>query len=188
MEQSSIEGARIPLLWPSKKSGGLLLAPLQKSRSKAFTPTRWEGLYKSAQETSPTQRTAVILRSDISHDSEKRVLCFFSLGRELTFFFQSCYLRLACRHGKSATDRSSEILNLNNFPSSRESFESSYAWAEFSLILTFKIDFGFSLVHLTMRGSQCLRRLAETDFISLIFTADAHMHLEMVRIRWHIRA
>ena len=42
-----IGGARTLLLWPSKKSGELLLAPLQKSRSKASTPTRWEGLYKS---------------------------------------------------------------------------------------------------------------------------------------------
>ena len=47
MEQRRIEGARTPLLWPSKKSGGLLLGPLQKLRSKAFTPIRWEGLYKS---------------------------------------------------------------------------------------------------------------------------------------------
>ena len=50
MEQSGIEGARTPLLWPSKKSGGLLLAPLQKSRSKGFAPTRSGGVYNTAYE------------------------------------------------------------------------------------------------------------------------------------------
>ena len=45
--KGGIEGARTPLLWPSKKSGGLLLPPLQKSRSKGFAPTRSGGLYNS---------------------------------------------------------------------------------------------------------------------------------------------